>query len=296
MIATAVLGAVMALGGGAERPARIAYEAASAVATIRPDGSGARRIRNSAGEPVWSPDGTRILFTRDEGEGIWTMRDDGSRPRLIVDWTSAGFGGRRPGWVGGGSWSPDGRSIAFVAGFPTTGDRTGYEVWRADTDGDDFQRLAAGTAADWAPDDTWIALVQDGPPGAWGNRIAVMRPDGTDLRVLIEDARASHARPDFAPDGERLAYFQTARVGATHVRTLDLSSSRQVRFPVRPGHTVTAATWTPTRQDVVYAQRVVRPGADGPTIVTAARTGGMRRRVRFTVPDPIDALAWRPAG
>jgi hypothetical protein len=59
---------------------------------------------------------------------------------------------------------------------------------------------------------------------------------------------------------------------------------------------LTAATWTPTRHHVVDAQRVVRPGADGPTFVTAARTGGLRRRVRFIVPDPIDALARRPAG
>ena len=50
---------------------------------MEPDGKNRKqitKISSGAGNPVWSPDGTRIAFTRWDGteENIWTMNPDGT--------------------------------------------------------------------------------------------------------------------------------------------------------------------------------------------------------------------------
>ena len=77
--------------------------------TVRPDGTGARRITHTGdnSDPVWSPDGTRIAFASyhaGAGNDIWIMRADGSRKIRITYGASAQ---QDP------TWSPDGRWIAY---------------------------------------------------------------------------------------------------------------------------------------------------------------------------------------
>jgi Tol biopolymer transport system component len=75
------------------------------------DGSGATRLTDTppydgARQPMWSPDGTRIAFVREEN--IWTMNADG---------TSAARLTRRDGYTAAHhpAWSPDGSLIVFSA-------------------------------------------------------------------------------------------------------------------------------------------------------------------------------------
>ena len=83
------------------------YEAQSAVEiyTVRPDGSGVKRVRKEpktsfAFEPVWSPNGKRIAFahaTTRTPPHIWTMKRNGDalkqitrgpKPDVRPDWGS----------------------------------------------------------------------------------------------------------------------------------------------------------------------------------------------------------------
>ena len=76
---------------------------------------GRRRIRllaNTGGgtHPAWSPDSRQLAFTG--MGGIWVVRSDGSRPRLLVR-----------GRASQPAWSPDGQRIAFVQHLSETRSR-----------------------------------------------------------------------------------------------------------------------------------------------------------------------------
>jgi Tol biopolymer transport system component len=74
--------------------------------TIRPDGSRLRRLFGRTGRPDWSPDGTRIAFSR--GRDIFTARADGRGQRRLTGPTRGLTRNSGP------AWSPDGRYVAFI--------------------------------------------------------------------------------------------------------------------------------------------------------------------------------------
>ena len=93
----------------------------TAIATVRPDGSGLRTLVAAAAAeeigdvlsgPAWSPDGRTILYTDEEylcgskcsEVNLMAMRQDGTRRRPLRY------------YVGGASWSPDGRQLLGESG------------------------------------------------------------------------------------------------------------------------------------------------------------------------------------
>lgn len=77
----------------------------------------------SNSDPSWSPDGTRIAFTRHSE--IWVMNADGTNQIKLLD------SGQCP------RWSPDGTKIAFVS-------KT-FDVWIMNTDGSNQTKLTSGS-------------------------------------------------------------------------------------------------------------------------------------------------------
>jgi len=82
--------------------------AADAIRIVSVDGSGERTVAGTSHGvwPIWSPDGTQILYTATDAGGdrmeVWVIGADGSNPTKLAD----GFGR---------AWSPDGTLILFSA-------------------------------------------------------------------------------------------------------------------------------------------------------------------------------------
>jgi dipeptidyl aminopeptidase/acylaminoacyl peptidase len=113
---------------------------------VNADGTNPTQLTTSGQDnlPVWSPDGSQILFTsdRDGATDIFVMNADGSAKNNITDNGDVDFAA---------SWSPDGTQIVFAS------DRDGDpEIFVSNADGTTPQQLTDNTDFDtfpvWSPD------------------------------------------------------------------------------------------------------------------------------------------------
>lgn len=101
----------------------------SDIYTIRPDGSGLRRITKTgqAADPRWSPDAQRILFVRTRTKGkrtwssLWTVNADGTAAAQMLPLRD----------VVAADWSPDGTQVAILRSAPNQF----LQLWIANADG-----------------------------------------------------------------------------------------------------------------------------------------------------------------
>ena len=143
------------------------------IATSNIDGTEPRRLthnKNFDHFPVWSPDGTRIIFI--SSSHLYTMAADGSDVQSIAPDIIAGRHLPR--------WSPDGQRIAFVG---REREERGRAIYTVRPDGSDLTRIS-DTLGDpsWSPDGERIAFIKSREDDEVA--LYTIASDGSDSRLV----------------------------------------------------------------------------------------------------------------
>ncbi|HEY3349669.1 MAG TPA: S9 family peptidase [Thermoanaerobaculia bacterium] len=117
----------------------------------------------------------------------------------------------RVGFSRSPSFSPDGKTVAFVSnlsGLP--------QVWTVPAAGG-FPRMVTSFddpvgGVEWSPDGTWIAFSL-APGGGMNVQIYLVKPDGTGLRRLTDGGKETNRLGNFRHDGKRLVLGSNRRTG-----------------------------------------------------------------------------------
>ena len=189
--------------------------------------------------------------------------------------------------IGGTTWSPDGKQIAFVSNISGRNN-----IWLVPATGGWPTQLTISdqrqTQPAWSPDGTWIAYASDYD----GNEqwdIFLVSPKTGDVVNLTTTKEISEESPVWSPDGKQIAYTAKPKTGSSyeidlmdvytrHVKHLTqntakgpqqlsshLLARRQVRSSIRrptpPAKTPTSScsTWPAARPPISRHTKASRP-------------------------------------
>jgi Tol biopolymer transport system component len=222
----------------------------------------------------WSPEGTRVAFSRDAGprgrESLWVVAAAGGNPHRL---TNCG-----PAWCADVDpvWAPNGKLLVFQRIAPV-GSNSLYTVR---PDGSGLTKIAAGADPQWSPDGTRIAFDGDGG-------IAVANTTGSDTHLLV--AGSGGGDPSWSPDGKKLVFFQTPGAPGDYVAevwTINADGSDKTRlYSSSCCVTVWAAPiWSPDGRMIAFSA----DSAGGTFVINADGTG-----LRRISPDTPYSLSWQ---
>jgi Tol biopolymer transport system component len=249
--------------------------AQGSVYTVNPDGTGLRRIASNGSAPLWSPERSRLVFTRRFPVGedfrgdtiyrsdLYTVRADGSDVSVFQR------GAVYP------TWSPDGRTVAFIRG--------NFALWTAHLDGSAARRIVKSQVEDatWSPDGAWIAFTWYAKAHV---EIWLVHPDGTGLRRLVRGKSPEGDSPAWSPDGKRVSFMggfdndnlYVVEVDGTRLRTVTTASDTN--------------EWSPTGRHIMFERGYLEREPNALWLTTPDGRSEARLGLRTTDPD------WSPTG
>jgi len=209
----------------------------------------ARRVESF---PAFSPDGARVVFSRDLGDGrklFVKNLETGEESRL----TEGDTDDIQP------SWSPDGAAILFLRGrsgkWLEPGDVFGAnvegDVWLLDVSTKTSRLLLQGADnPSWSPAGDRIAF-----NAGWSgpNRIWICDSRGRNARQVTTDSSEAvdHIRPRWSPDG-RMLVFQYMERTKHDIRVVDVATGRH--HPVTSDHVQDVMpVWSPCGRWIYFS-------------------------------------------
>ena len=218
--------------------------------------------------PVWSPDGTRIAFTRSRDLNPAPNISNIDVELLVVnsDGTDQSLVAQTYGDDHNPVWSPDGTRIAFHHSTQST-----TKILVVNADGSD-QRILARTRGEewgprWSPDGTRIAFTGIARRGGVPS-VFVVNADGTDQRNLTFGAG-----PRWSPDGTSIAFVDYGDTGFTFeiVRANPDGTNQRLLTRTGPETAPSGLVWSPDGSRIAFSSS--HDGDDEIYVANADGTG-----------------------
>ncbi len=207
--------------------------------------------------PVFSPDGTRIAFTRASESAVrnlfWLSISDGSVHQLT----------HQAADINGLTWTRDGTALVFSS------NRSGqFALWRIALDGGAADRLPVGT-------DNATQPAIGAQPGALaytqGSAVwSIERPDGGAILTSTQEDSA----PSLSPDGRFFA-FQSRRSGTQQIWVASIDGASLRQLTSTNGPMAGSPSWSHTGDHILFD---ARPGGHS-HIFSIASSGGPARQL-----------------
>jgi TolB protein len=232
---------------------------------IRADGSGERRLSDTAGvangDPQWSADGQKIVFTNHPAykgidSEIYAMDSDGSDEVNLTDDTA---------WDREPSWFPGGRRIAYSSDRTTdgSGQKDIYTLNLDPSGAAEPVRITNTPNVDEShaavsPDGTRIAFIRrdpyDGSPDVFVMRAEPQSPTNRAKRLTRNSMIGGN--PDWSPDGRRIAFPGARSVDGIYrkgdIWTIDPDGTNKTNVTKTPGVSEWQPAFSPNGEKIAF--------------------------------------------